>query len=252
MWKAPTMASLHIDAPIWLMTQKTSQEYLSRCAAAVLWGWQCAHVLHQAWTFADSDPKLRSGPKNCVLRCVFCVCKDTNLRKLSNLSPPQGYVDSRKSRLFNLMIFQYVSLFSQQTLWSWRLQCWITRVNTYLIDIQNLSGFKRQTTNNFFRRLFGSWWFVIIYLTTAQRWMVQQVQHMSLRGPFVHYWYACRVAPYLQLMVSNVFQYRPFVSMSRHEMIIPRLTSSPHRCTLFRKGQPIGSRHIFQGCSNPW
>lgn len=167
MWKAPTMASLHIAAPIWLMTQKTSQEYLSRCAAAVLWGWQCAHVLHQAWTFADSDPKLRSGPKNCVLRCVFCVCKDTNLRKLSNLSPPQGYVDSRKSRLFNLMIFQYVSLFSQQTLWSWRLQCWITRVNTYLIDIQNLSGFKRQTTNNFFRRLFGSWWFVIIYLTTG-------------------------------------------------------------------------------------
>ena len=77
-----------------LVLPSPSQEYLSRCAAAVLRGWQCAHVLHQAWTCPGSDPKLRSGPKkNAAVAqegCVFCVCKDANLRKLPNLSPPQG------------------------------------------------------------------------------------------------------------------------------------------------------------------
>lgn len=49
---------------------------------------------------------------------------------------------------------------------------------------------------------------VIICLTTPQRWMVQ---HMSLRGPFVHYWYACLVAPYV-----DGFKCIPMSSMCVH------------------------------------
>ena len=240
MWKAPTMASLHIGAPIWPKKPRRSI-----FPDAQQQSFEGGNVLMSYTKHGPSQIAIQSWDRD--QKMVFCAAFSVSSRiptwgnyrichHLKDMLTP-GKVASSTWWFFN--IFNYFPSKScdpegcNVELLEW-IHIWSTYRTSQVLNDKQL-----------FRRLFGSWSFVIIYLTTAQRWMVQ---HMFLRGPFVHYWYACLVAPYLQLMVSI---YIPISSVCVHVKTwndySTSLTSSPqksicmyqwfwhHRCTLFRK-----------------